>query len=565
MAEFERRVRIGLVGPDHRVCLPAVTGASFVPARELEVFRGLYSPEQIRFRREFRIRRVPVLTLALIAANVLAGIWVYVRGGFTEPNLLLHGAMSGPMISELGEWWRIITANFLHAGWTHLSVNMLFLFFLGLAVENAYSRRSYVLVLLASGVGAVLLSFLFTPNTSVGASGLVFGVLGAAGVFGFKYRHMISSRYRRTFAWSWVYLVYFFYAGLADPRTDNWGHVGGLIGGCVAAALLPAELLEARPARGVRAFLLRAVPAALVVSVLLLGGFIARPLLPTWSEHRDELGLGVSYPAGWAGTYGVSGQREYFNTLGVTLAVSTLDHREPVASADVAERYMNAQLLRLESLGFVTDVEVLERSDATLAGRPATRLVFRFKRADGIPRLVKLYAVAVGDLSHTVSFVAPEILASRYEYLAYRMFASVRLHEPKFLSNAREDANASPGNPLALVRYGRALAKTGEVPAAAEALERALAVDYDFRDAHMALAALHLRPGGDPAIGARHAELALSLGPESLEAVTLAARHRARAGKVDSALDLIDRALTSLSPADADALIALRASIAAAR
>ncbi|WP_134324138.1 rhomboid family intramembrane serine protease [Cumulibacter soli] len=133
-----------------------------------------------------RPRSRPVVTYVLIALNVLLYVITAAQASSLTSNqnseVFVDLAMLGILV-EHGDYWRLITATFLHFGLTHLAVNMLSLYLMGSSVEQALGRWRYLAVYLVSGLGGSLAVLLFTPNVwSAGASGAVFGLLGAAAV-----------------------------------------------------------------------------------------------------------------------------------------------------------------------------------------------------------------------------------------------------------------------------------------------------------------------------------------------------------------------------------------------
>ena len=143
------------------------------------------------------------------------------------PDNQVHGVYAG-------EWWRVLTVVVTHASWLHLGMNMLVLFQLGNIVEGYYGRTRYSIILLASTVSASFASLLLDPlnQPSVGASGMIFGLFGALALTGKK----MGVDYRQVMA----YLVLNLVIGFAIPNVDWHAHVGGLIGGLLAALILQA-------------------------------------------------------------------------------------------------------------------------------------------------------------------------------------------------------------------------------------------------------------------------------------------------------------------------------------
>ena len=181
----------------------------------------------------------PAVSYVLIGINVaialgalLSGASAGGGGGVAGSALLQDGAVSRATIAD-GEYWRLVTAGFLHAGFFHLAFNMLALWILGGMLEPALGRFRFGLVyfvsLLAGSFGALLLE----PDApTVGASGAIFGLMGAAVVV---MRHAgISPMESGLGLWIGLNLLITF----TVPNISIGGHIGGLLGGAVAALLL---------------------------------------------------------------------------------------------------------------------------------------------------------------------------------------------------------------------------------------------------------------------------------------------------------------------------------------
>ena len=112
--EFEEKVRKGHIGPHMEICFPVVTGDRFVIARDLEIYQGLYQTDVLNFKRYFHLGRIPWLTIILIALLCCVHYWWPEPPGRYADRLLQRGAKSLPLMLELGQWWRLITANFMH-------------------------------------------------------------------------------------------------------------------------------------------------------------------------------------------------------------------------------------------------------------------------------------------------------------------------------------------------------------------------------------------------------------------------------------------------------------------
>ena len=189
-------------------------------------------------------RALPVATIALAVANVAAyaalALWSHARPGVGfEAMLVRGGALFRPAITA-GEWWRLCTAPFLHAGWVHLAVNVWGLWMLGRFVEGAFGPARFLAVYLAAALLASTASAsLGAGAISVGASGAVLGLLGALASTLVLRRGAWPERWRRALLGALLLLAATQIAlGFAVPSVDNAAHIGGLVGGAAAGLLL---------------------------------------------------------------------------------------------------------------------------------------------------------------------------------------------------------------------------------------------------------------------------------------------------------------------------------------
>ncbi|MCB9778906.1 MAG: rhomboid family intramembrane serine protease [Alphaproteobacteria bacterium] len=200
----------------------------------------------------FEGMRRPWLTIALVvvlvAVHVALGLrmWsndrVDLLGSLVvaRPDRLLvrAGGQFGPGIGR-GEAWRLVSAVFLHGSGLHLLLNATALLGLGRLVESLYGRGRYLFLFVACGVGGALLSYLGGTRLSIGASGAIFGLMGAPIVFGWRHRAQLpeglGDDLRRALL-PWVVLN--LAIGFIVPFIDNLAHVGGLVTGCLLALVL---------------------------------------------------------------------------------------------------------------------------------------------------------------------------------------------------------------------------------------------------------------------------------------------------------------------------------------
>ena len=194
---------------------------------------GMRCPECARERTQVRslrsLERQPTLTYALIGVNVLVALAVFLGGR----SLLQYGAVSRETVAQ-GDVWRVLTAGFLHGGLLHLAFNMFALYILGGLLEPAVERLRFALVyfvsLLAGSFGALLLQ---PTGFTIGASGAVFGMMSAAIVV-MRHRGINPLESGLLFILGLNLLITF----LPGTNISAGGHLGGLVGGALAALLL---------------------------------------------------------------------------------------------------------------------------------------------------------------------------------------------------------------------------------------------------------------------------------------------------------------------------------------
>ncbi len=203
---------------------------------------GMRCPECARQRTKTRTLRStsndPSLTYLLIGINVLVFLGTFLGGasatggGVAGSTLLSEGALSRFTIAE-GDYWRLVTAGFLHSGLPHLLFNMLSLWILGGMLEPAIGRLRFGLIyfvsLLCGSFGALLLQ---PDGFTVGASGAIFGLMAAAAVV--ARNRGLSLMESGLAIWIGLNLVITF----AVPNISIGGHIGGLVGGGLAALVL---------------------------------------------------------------------------------------------------------------------------------------------------------------------------------------------------------------------------------------------------------------------------------------------------------------------------------------
>lgn len=151
--------------------------------------------------------------------------------GYDLPLML--GAKEGDLIRQ-GQLWRLITPMLLHGSLLHIGFNMYFLFSLGTGLERRFGHLRFLVLYLLAGFSGNVLSFLFSSGTSVGSSTSIFGLIAAEGIFLYQNRKLFGAEAKQAMgnvvSVAVINLVIGFSSG---GLIDNWGHIGGLLGGLV--------------------------------------------------------------------------------------------------------------------------------------------------------------------------------------------------------------------------------------------------------------------------------------------------------------------------------------------
>jgi membrane associated rhomboid family serine protease len=202
---------------------------------------GMRCPECSRERTQVRTAQSigggdPTATYVLIALNVLAFVGSLAGGGAVAErgggSVIDNGALFGPAITD-GEYWRLITSGFLHAGLIHIGFNMYLLYILGTMLEPAIGRARFLALYFTSLLGGSLGALLINPDSlTVGASGAVFGLMGGAVVI-MRARGFDPMASGIPMLIGLNLLITFVFPGISIG-----GHIGGLAAGVVAAYVL---------------------------------------------------------------------------------------------------------------------------------------------------------------------------------------------------------------------------------------------------------------------------------------------------------------------------------------
>ena len=174
-----------------------------------------------------------LLTKALIALNVGIYLAELAQGAplnADRGSIFVNGALYGPLVAD-GDWWRLISAAFLHYGPFHLGLNMLALWWFGAPLEETLGRGRFLLLYLVSGLAGSAGALIASPTAvTVGASGAIFGILGAALV--------LERQGTPVFGGALTLIVVNLAFTFAVPNISIGGHLGGLAGGILGTLAL---------------------------------------------------------------------------------------------------------------------------------------------------------------------------------------------------------------------------------------------------------------------------------------------------------------------------------------
>ncbi|MGH4052431.1 MAG: rhomboid family intramembrane serine protease [Clostridium sp.] len=187
------------------------------------------------------IKDRPWITIGIIAINIMmylvsAYMSYSVGGSIFNSNtnvLILLGAKVNTLIAE-GQYYRLVTCMFLHGGIVHIGVNMYSLYAIGPMVEKVYGKAKFIAIYFVAGICASIFSYVFSTSVSIGASGAIFGLLGAVLIYAIKSKGKTGNSFIRSIL-SVIFINIFIGATL--PNIDNFAHVGGLLGGMIIAYL----------------------------------------------------------------------------------------------------------------------------------------------------------------------------------------------------------------------------------------------------------------------------------------------------------------------------------------
>lgn len=531
--EFEVRIRDGEIPPETLVRFEVVTGEEFVPARTLELYEVLVNPQSLAFRRNLTRVGVPIVTAILVGIQLRIYLLSWAPGA--EDFLQEEFTNWAPGILERGEIYRLISYGLLHVSFTHLLFNLTFLAYTGYNLERALGRLNLLLLYFGSVFTGGLLSMWMAPSRpSLGASGGDFGLIAAAIIFGWKHWEDIPQSARKKFGWALApYLGFSLLSGLSAENVDNWGHLGGLIGGAVLMTLLSPEVGD----RKIKINQMIRRVSVVLFGLISVGLATQGPQLVPLSE-RESGGMSAPSPSYWREGWTFTGDRGWFSPTGeATMVVARTTHPRPL-DADAAA---DALIDRIKAGG--RSAEVVSRETVQVDGRDARSIEVRVSLG-GEPQVVRALVATMGVYAYRTQFQAVEKADSRYAPLARRLFSEATISEPEELRHARERAQVHPRSWQPAVALGAALYRTGRARLSLAEYDRALALSPGNTEAivgRLKVIADYQMPGG-----AQAARAALAEADGRPKVIVAVADTLYAVGEYDEALSVLDKAWEAL-------------------
>jgi rhomboid protease GluP len=178
----------------------------------------------------------PLVTYVLLIFTIAIYILQEASGFITGEDLpALIGMKVNQWIIE-GQYWRLITPMFLHGGLMHIGFNMYALYIFGPSLERHFGRLRFIVLYFLAGFSGNIFSFIFSDYPSLGSSTAIFGLIGAQAVFLYRNKDLFAGVGQRALSQIIMIAAINLFIGLS-PGIDNWGHIGGLIGGASFTAL----------------------------------------------------------------------------------------------------------------------------------------------------------------------------------------------------------------------------------------------------------------------------------------------------------------------------------------
>ncbi len=296
--DLDERIRSGELAGDAELRHPPWTGEGFRRLDAVAELAEAFDAPAARLHAHFRRRPLPWASTLLTGLVLVVGLLQLVLPFFPANPVTLglaaaYGANTSgfePIVLD-GHWWSSWGSQFVHGDAFHLFPNLAVLGYCGYRVERLLGPRGHFLVAASSVAVGILLVTLFQRLPVIGSSVLGFGFWGAQLALGFRFGDHIPPRQQRFYGYgNLAFFAFLFASTLTQPNTSHWGHIGGFLGGVLAAGLArPGHVVPA--ARAAAATLKLGVAGWLVAMVPLTYGWVLPhfPSLIWWPTQTVEL------------------------------------------------------------------------------------------------------------------------------------------------------------------------------------------------------------------------------------------------------------------------------------
>ena len=232
--------------------------------------------------------RQPVFVYSIASINVILWILLEVSGNSTNPSSLRKfGAIDSYLIWS-GEYWRLVSAIFLHVGASHLAINSISLVIMGGLAERLYGHWNFISIFLVAGIIGSTASYMNIENGVVGAgaSGAIFGCLGSLVSFFYVRKKILGKSGKQTLNGLIILALVNLAFGFVIPAVDNWAHIGGFIAGISSGYFLTYRPRTVQPShrlqvpnieQNTRLPLLIFLAVSITISLLVIGNSIYEP------------------------------------------------------------------------------------------------------------------------------------------------------------------------------------------------------------------------------------------------------------------------------------------------
>jgi membrane associated rhomboid family serine protease len=379
-----------------------------------------------------RLGGVARATFALLA--LMGAVWLgeAATGGSQVPSVLVRfGAMASSRVAG-GEYWRLLSASFVHVGAAHLLMNGVALALFGPLAERLYGSVGMLLLFVASGAVGWAASMTFGEHAvAAGASGAILGVFSATGMAALRASGRIDPARRR----AWLIQMGVLAAmqigyGFVESNVDNAAHIGGMAAGLLVGLALPLPVLgqTGRVRTVVRSLLAYACAAFCAYGTWGAAVSIASPPLPYGSRARwrpivdRNAGYSLSIPSGWRLDASTPQAWSAGDGVSAWLAFMAWVPEPGVSPSDVLGEYL---VQRKEAAKGPSDATVEPRPDATIGGRRYVHAVLRY-HSHGIPTVESVYVTRSGPMAYVLAYRADGPTFSADPGLPERVLGTLR-------------------------------------------------------------------------------------------------------------------------------------------